>query len=139
MALQVYAHIFFPHERRSESNYLTSSKLSAFVDVLRTHLSVSAMEEQSVDSLLGQAMYFGQSLGRVGFDFRLLLVPVFAEVMLRRAADVIREAKEENHFRVMCTLSSCASSIEDYTFFYLAGFASRQMRRPSPDWTLRLP
>ena len=30
-------------------------------------------------------MYFGQSLGRVGFDFRLRLVPLFTEVILERA------------------------------------------------------
>jgi len=80
----VYRHIF--------SAWLFH-KLRQFVKTLETHLS-EEMEEQSVDSLMGQAMYFGQSLGRVGFDFRAWLVPVFFEVTTKRAMASLRKSIE---------------------------------------------
>jgi len=38
----------------------------------------------SIETLLGQAMYFGLSFSRVGFDFRPMLIPVFERVIMRQ-------------------------------------------------------
>ena len=35
----------------------------------------------SFESVMGQAMYFGLSFGRVGFDFRPLLAPIFSKAI----------------------------------------------------------
>lgn len=51
------------------------------------------MEEQQIDSLIGQAMYFGQSLGRVGYDFRISMVPMFLDIILDKARDALAEGR----------------------------------------------
>ena len=55
-------------------------KVSWFLSVLR--LDLNAGVGSRLDSLLGQCMYFGLSLGRIGTDFRALLPPLFQEAAL---------------------------------------------------------
>ena len=38
----------------------------------------------SLESVFNQCMYFGLSFGRIGADFRVLLVPIFSRVVLDR-------------------------------------------------------
>lgn len=60
-------------------------RVQIFVLTLDKSLRSAGIEDQSLESILGQVMYFGQSLGRVGFDFRPQLAPVFTSVILTRA------------------------------------------------------
>ena len=54
------------------------SKICQFLITLQNDLDAGA-KKQSLDSILSQAMYFGQSLGRVGADFR----PSLAKILSR--------------------------------------------------------
>ena len=54
------------------------SKINQFLMTLQHDLDAGA-KKQSLDSILSQAMYFGQSLGRVGADFR----PSLARILSR--------------------------------------------------------
>ena len=61
-------------------------KIADFLLVLRHDLKQGA-KRQSLDSILVQAMYFGQSFGRVGADFRPALVSIFSEATLDLALE----------------------------------------------------
>lgn len=60
------------------------SKLSQFLQMLQADLDAGA-KKQSLDSILSQTMYFGQSLGRVGADFRPSLVAILSKAALELA------------------------------------------------------
>ena len=49
----------------------------------------------SLDSLLGQCMYFGQSFGRIGADFRCLLVEPFLKTVENNFELAIRNVNEQ--------------------------------------------
>jgi len=55
-----------------------SKKVQEFLKILETDLESGI---NSFESILGQAMYFGLSFSRVGFDFRPLLAPIFLKAI----------------------------------------------------------
>jgi len=55
-----------------------SKKVQEFLRILTTDLESGI---NSFESILGQAMYFGLSFSRVGFDFRPLLAPIFLKAI----------------------------------------------------------
>jgi len=55
-----------------------SKKVQEFLKILATDLDSGI---NSFESILGQAMYFGLSFSRVGFDFRPLLAPIFLKAI----------------------------------------------------------
>ena len=83
-----YRSIFSDHtdhlitESEFDNRLLFSSWLSRKVQqFVRTVLEDLGSGVTSFESILGQAMYFGLSFGRVGFDFRPLLAPLFTEAI----------------------------------------------------------
>lgn len=73
------------------------SKISHFLASLDADLQAGA-KRQSLDSILSQAMYFGQSFGRVGADFRPSLVPILSKYILEVAMEHLNGA--EGRFKV---------------------------------------
>jgi len=55
-----------------------SKKVQEFLTIIATDLDSGL---NSFESILGQAMYFGLSFSRVGFDFRPLLAPIFLKAI----------------------------------------------------------
>lgn len=58
-----------------------SRKIQEFLNILESDLE---HDIGSIESLLGQAMYFGLSFSRVGYDFRPQLVPIFETAILKQ-------------------------------------------------------
>nr|SVE75061.1 EOG090X04G7 [Daphnia dolichocephala] len=57
-------------------------KITDFVGALQSDLP--KVSPSSLESVFGQCMYFGLSFGRIGSDFRSLLVPLFSQVVYDR-------------------------------------------------------
>jgi len=55
-----------------------SKKVQEFLKIIATDLDSGI---NSFESIIGQAMYFGLSFSRVGFDFRPLLAPIFLKTI----------------------------------------------------------
>lgn len=49
----------------------------------------------SLDSIIGQCMYFGLSFSRVGADFRGLLAPIFIGTVSRNFEHAVRKASKK--------------------------------------------
>lgn len=49
----------------------------------------------SLESVFGQCMYFGLSFGRIGSDFRALLVPLFAQIVYDRFDQAANKAEAQ--------------------------------------------
>lgn len=59
----------------------------------------------SIDTILGQCMYFGLSFSRVGADFRTLMIPIFVKTILKNFTSSILKVTEQFE-----------SDMESYTF-----------------------
>ncbi|XP_040569303.1 conserved oligomeric Golgi complex subunit 8 [Lepeophtheirus salmonis] len=68
-------------------------RVTIFIKTVKDELNRPIKYHQSsIDALLGQAMYFGQSMGRVGVDFRVLLIPVFTDAVKNSALRYLTDA-----------------------------------------------
>ena len=97
---------FGPYQGSSSHRVLFSAwldrRISIFLETLKLDLQkIAATSKQrtvgsssygGIDSLLNQAMYFGQSFGRIGADFRLSLVPIFRDTAIDIALGVLQDA-----------------------------------------------
>jgi len=83
----------FPANHLSDFPLLQSwinAKVMDFLRVLENDLG--SCLETNVESVIGQVMYFGQSLGRVGCDLRVLTVPIIRQVMGARLDAQLHDA-----------------------------------------------
>ena len=78
---------------RSMFSTWLDSKIQQFLRMLQSDLDAGA-KRQSLDSIMSQAMYFGQSLGRVGADFRPALVKIFSKTALEIALEHLNGAEQ---------------------------------------------
>lgn len=66
-----------------------NEKLAEFLKVLENDLSRGV---HSIESILGQCMYFGLSFSKVGCDFRTLLIPIFTKQIANDFKQLIDKA-----------------------------------------------
>eukprot|EP00118_Oscarella_pearsei_P013670 m.111115 g.111115 ORF g.111115 m.111115 type:complete len:139 (+) comp37418_c0_seq17:2692-3108(+) len=71
-------------------------KVTSFLNTLKWDLERGVGGR--LESLLGQCMYFGLSLGRVGADFRSLAAPLFQKAALRAFSAAIETATERQAY-----------------------------------------
>ncbi|KAH8323542.1 hypothetical protein KR067_013234 [Drosophila pandora] len=64
------------------------NKINAFLETLQRDLQLGV---GSVETVLGQCMYFGLSFSRVGADFRALMAPIFVDVIRCRFESSVEE------------------------------------------------
>lgn len=67
-------------------------QISDFLQTLERDLQLGV---GSVETVLGQCMYFGLSFSRVGADFRALMAPIFVGVIRRRFESSVEQVDEQ--------------------------------------------
>lgn len=89
------------HQRSSPSNAgdenkllfsWLSRKVEQFLKTLDTDLNRGIA---SLDTVLGQCMYFGMSFSRIGADFRSQMAPIFLRVISKRVEEGVKVATKE--------------------------------------------
>ncbi|XP_037711685.1 conserved oligomeric Golgi complex subunit 8 [Drosophila subpulchrella] len=68
------------------------NKINDFLQTLEKDLQLGV---GSVETVLGQCMYFGLSFSRVGADFRALMAPIFVGVIRRRFESSVDQVNEQ--------------------------------------------
>ncbi|KAH8333889.1 hypothetical protein KR059_004407 [Drosophila kikkawai] len=68
------------------------NKINAFLETLERDLQLGV---GSIETVLGQCMYFGLSFSRVGADFRALMAPIFVNVIRRRFETSVQQVNEQ--------------------------------------------
>ncbi|XP_043660616.1 conserved oligomeric Golgi complex subunit 8 [Drosophila teissieri] len=68
------------------------NKINDFLQTLERDLQLGV---GSVETVLGQCMYFGLSFSRVGADFRALMAPIFVGVIRRRFESSVEQVDEQ--------------------------------------------
>ncbi|EDW88076.1 conserved oligomeric Golgi complex subunit 8 [Drosophila yakuba] len=68
------------------------NKINDFLLTLERDLQLGV---GSVETVLGQCMYFGLSFSRVGADFRALMAPIFVAVIRRRFESSVEQVDEQ--------------------------------------------
>uniref|UniRef100_A0A2S2PAA5 Conserved oligomeric Golgi complex subunit 8 n=1 Tax=Schizaphis graminum TaxID=13262 RepID=A0A2S2PAA5_SCHGA len=66
----------------------TNQKVCQFINTLKKDLP--NCRPSSLETIFTQCMYFGQSLGHIGTDFRGLIAPVFINVTVKRFSDLLK-------------------------------------------------
>jgi hypothetical protein len=74
-----------------------------YLETLRRQLP-RITEGGSLASVLEHCMYCGMSLGRVGLDFRGLLVPIFEAEVLRLVANSVKAWPINLHLSILCAV-----------------------------------
>ncbi|KAJ9590779.1 hypothetical protein L9F63_016165 [Diploptera punctata] len=70
-----------------------TEKVSQFLTTLEQDLNRGV--GSSLDSIIGQCMYFGLSFSRVGADFRGLLAPIFVNTVTKNFEHAVRKASKK--------------------------------------------
>ncbi|EDX04701.1 conserved oligomeric Golgi complex subunit 8 [Drosophila simulans] len=68
------------------------NKINDFLQTLERDLQLGV---GSVETVLGQCMYFGLSFSRVGADFRALMAPIFVGVIRRRFESSVEQVDDQ--------------------------------------------
>lgn len=74
-------------------SFYTTSVIQDLLDVLQDKLTLFT-DAAAISTILTQVLYYGLSLGRMGFDFRHWMVEVFEEAMLRLVASGLNSGTE---------------------------------------------
>lgn len=78
-------------EKKLLSSWL-SRKVEQFLKTLDTDLNRGI---SSLDTVLGQCMYFGMSFSRIGADFRSQMAPIFLRVISKRVEEGVKAATKD--------------------------------------------
>nr|SVE82440.1 EOG090X04G7 [Daphnia magna] len=106
-------------------------KITDFLAALQSDLP--KVSPSSLESVFGQCMYFGLSFGRIGSDFRSLLVPLFSQVVYDRF--VHSANKSESQFAeamasFSLTRTSSLGSNASYSYIQSAPSSADQIQPP---------
>ncbi|XP_050424449.1 conserved oligomeric Golgi complex subunit 8 [Adelges cooleyi] len=69
-----------------------NQKICQFIETLKNDLPLCA--PSSLETIFTQCMYFGQSMGHIGADFRGLISPVFVDVTVKRFKELLKNSEK---------------------------------------------
>lgn len=114
-------------------------KISCFLNTLHIGLKCDVMSR--MDSLLNQAMYFAHSFGRIGADFKAILIPFFHKAIMcsvtAHLAQSIKRFKQELSTYVLTTTHPSMALIRSQHLI-IAGSDSAKSPQP-PHSLLQFP